>query len=148
VAEVEKWAGEVSKLFPTATLWNAVQLPTLRASIELQRDQPAKAIELLQAAVPYERSNFGVLYLRGLAHLRMKQGTEAAAQFQKILDHKGSFWGTGYPLAYVGLARAAVLSGDTVKAKKAYQDFLALWKDADPDLPILAEARKEYAGLK
>ncbi len=148
VAEVEKWAGEVSKLQPTATLWNAVGLPLLRANIELKRDQPAKAIELLQSAVPYERSNFGVIYLRGLAHLRMKHGPEAAAEFQKILDHKGAFWGAGYPLAYVGLARAAVLSGDTVKAKKAYQDFLALWKDADSDLPILADARKEYGELK
>jgi eukaryotic-like serine/threonine-protein kinase len=148
VAEVEKWAGAVSKLQPTATLWNAVGLPLLRATIELKRDQPAKAIELLQAAVPYERSNSGVIYLRGLAHLRMKHGPEAVAEFQKILDHKGAYWGTLYPLAYVGLARAAALSGDTVKAKKAYQDFLALWKDADSDLPILAEARKEYGELK
>jgi len=147
VAEVEKWAGEVSKLQPTSTLWNAVGLPALRATIELNRDQPAKAIELLQAAVPYERSNVGVLYLRGLAHLRMKHGPEAAVEFQKILDHRGAYWSAFYPLAYVGLARAAVLAGDTAKAKKAYQDFLALWKDADPDVPTLAEARKEYAAL-
>lgn len=78
----------------------------------------------------------------------MKHGPEAAAEFQKILDHKGAYWGRLYPLAYVGLARAAVLSGDIAKAKKAYQDFLVLWKDADSDLPILAEARKEYGELK
>ena len=148
VAEVEKWANEVSTLFPTATIWNAVALPLLHAIIELQRNQPAKAIELLQAAVPYERSDQGVIYLRGLAHLRLKHGPEAAAEFQKILDHKGAYWGMTYALSYVGLARAAVLSGDTAKAKKAYQDFLALWKDADSDIPILAEARKEYAALQ
>jgi eukaryotic-like serine/threonine-protein kinase len=65
-----------------------------------------------------------------------------------ILDHKGANWGPYYPLAYVGLARSAVLAGDTTRARKAYQDFLALWKDADPDLPILKQARQEYAGLK
>jgi tetratricopeptide (TPR) repeat protein/tRNA A-37 threonylcarbamoyl transferase component Bud32 len=147
-AEVEKWAGAVSKLQPTATIWNAVSLPLLRATIEFKRDQPAKVIELLQSAVPYQGAYVGVLYLRDLAYLRMGHGPEAAAQFQKILDHKGAYWGVQYALAYVGLARAAALSGDTVKARKAYQDFLALWKDADADLPILAEARKEYAALK
>jgi len=146
-AVAEKWAGDVSKLLGAATIWNAVTLPLLRANIELKRDQPAKAIELLQSAVPYERTNSGVMYVRGLAYLRLGHGPEAAAEFQKILDHKGDYWGTLYSLAYVGLARAAVLSGDTAKAKEAYQDFLALWKDADSDLPILAEARKEYAVL-
>jgi tetratricopeptide (TPR) repeat protein/tRNA A-37 threonylcarbamoyl transferase component Bud32 len=145
--EAEKWAAEVSKLQQSNTIWNAITLPSLRAQIELKRDQPGKAIELLKSAIPYERANNGVFRIRGLAYLQLKQGPEAAAQFQKILDHKGAYWGTGYPLAYVGLARAAVLSGDTPKAKKAYQDFLALWKDADPDLPILIEARKEYAAL-
>ena len=71
-----------------------------------------------------------------------------AAEFQKILDHKGANWGPYYPLAYVGLARAAVLAGDSARARKAYQDFLALWKDADSDLPILKEAKQEYARLK
>jgi len=146
-AEVEKWAAAVSKLYPTDTIWNSVTLPALRAAVELKRDQPAKVVELLQSAVPYEGGQGGVLYLRGLAYLRMKRGPEAAAQFQKILDQKGAYGSATYALSYVGLARAAALSGDTAKAKKAYQDFLALWKDADPDLPILAEARKEYAAM-
>jgi len=150
--EAEKIAAAIAKEFPTDTLSNAVSLPLIRAAIELKRDQPAKAIELLQSAVPYERANPNPAnpipaYLRGLAHLRAHHAAEAAAEFQRILDHKGAYWGPNYPLAYVGLARAATLAGDTAKAKKAYQDFLALWKDADPDLPILAEARKEYAAL-
>ena len=89
-----------------------------------------------------------LLYLRGLAGLHAGKGAEAAAEFQKILDHKGRNWGPLYPLAYLGLARAAALAGDTAKAKKAYQDFFALWKDADPDIPTLIAARKEYAALR
>jgi eukaryotic-like serine/threonine-protein kinase len=79
-----------------------------------------------------------------------ERGAEAAAEFQRVLDHKGAswYWGPYYPLAYVGLARAAVLTGDTARARRAYQDFLALWKDADSDLPILKEAKAEYAKLK
>jgi predicted Zn-dependent protease len=80
--------------------------------------------------------------------LRARKGSEAAAEFQKILDHKGANWGPYYPLSYVGLARAAALTGDSARARKAYQDFLALWKDADPDIPILREAKQEYAKLK
>ncbi len=146
-AEAEKIAAAIAKEFPTDTISNAVGIPLIRAAIELKRDQPAKAIELLKSAVPYERSNPNPAYLRGLAHLRARQAPEAAAEFQRIIDHKGAYWGPNYALAHVGLARAAALAGDTAKAKKAYQDFLALWKDADPDLPILAEARKEYAAL-
>jgi serine/threonine protein kinase/tetratricopeptide (TPR) repeat protein len=89
-----------------------------------------------------------LLYQRGLARLRARKGPEAAAEFQKILDHKGRNWGPLYPLAYLGLARAAALTGDTAQAKKAYQDFFALWKDADPDVPNLIAARKEYTALK
>jgi predicted Zn-dependent protease len=133
-------------------------LPSIRAAIELNREQPAKAIELLQSAAQYERAYADVVYLRGLAYLHARQGAEAAAEFQKILDHKAANWedtrgrgtngGPYYPLSYAGLARAAALAGDTARARKAYQDFLALWKDADPDIPILKEARAEYAKLK
>jgi tetratricopeptide (TPR) repeat protein len=148
-AQAQKIADEISKQSPTDTLWNAVFLPSIRAAVELKRDQPAKAVELLASAAPYERGwGFQTVYFLGLAHLRARHGAEAASEFQKILDHKGTYFGPFYPLAYVGLGRAAVLAGDTVKAKKAYQDFLALWKDADLDLPILAEARKEYAALQ
>jgi predicted Zn-dependent protease len=152
-AQAQKIADEISKLWPSDTLWNAVFLPSIRASMELKRDQPAKALELLASAVPYLRAGgeayaSPTAYLVGLAHLRARHAAEAAAQFQKILDRKGLFWGPLYPLAYAGLARSAALAGDTARARRAYQDFLALWKDADSDLPILTEARKEYTALQ
>ena len=156
-AQAEKLAGETSKLFPNGTLWNAVQLPAIRAAIALKRDQPAKAVELLASASPYERAYPEAVYLRGLAYLGLREGAEAAAEFEKILDHKGAnwgsawqhpYWGQFYSLSYLGLARGSVLAGDTAKARTAYKDFLTLWKDADPDVPILKEAQAEYAKLK
>jgi tetratricopeptide (TPR) repeat protein len=157
VAEAERLAGETSKLFPNGTVWNAVQLPEIRAAVELQRDQPAKAVELLASASPYERAYPEAVYLRGLAYLRLHKGAEAAAEFRKIVDHKGASWGSDwihpnwglyYSISYPGLARASALAGDTAKARKAYQDFFALWKDADQDVPVLIEARKDYAALR
>jgi eukaryotic-like serine/threonine-protein kinase len=106
----------------------------------------AKAVEFLDPALQFEHGRG--LYLRALAWLRAGKGPEAGAEFQKILDRKGIRVGLEYPLSSVGIARAAKLSGDPVKAKKAYQDFLALWRDADPDIPTLIAARKEYAALK
>ncbi len=147
-ASAQKVAEEASKRYPLDTLWNAVHLPSIRAAVELRRNQPEKALELLRSATPYERAHAYAVYLRGIAYLRLRKGAEAAAQFQQILDHKGTNWGPYYSLSYVGLARAAALSGDTARARKAYQDFLALWKDADPDIPILKEAKQEYARLK
>jgi tetratricopeptide (TPR) repeat protein/predicted Ser/Thr protein kinase len=155
-ARAEKLAGETSKLFPNGTLWNAVQLPAISAAIALKRDQPSKAVELLASASPYERAHPEVVYLRGLAYLGLREGAEAAAEFQKIADHKGAnwgsdwqhpYWGQFYSLSYLGLARAFALAGDTAKARAAYQDFLTLWKDADPDIPILMQAKAEYAKL-
>jgi Flp pilus assembly protein TadD len=155
-AQAEKLLAERSKLFPNGTLWNAVQLPEVRAAIELQRD-PAKAVELLASASPYERAYPEVPYLRGSAYLSLKKGAEAAGEFQKVVDHKGASWGSTwiypnwglyYSASYVGLARAFALTGGTAKAKKAYQDFFALWKDADKDIPILIQARKEFAALR
>ncbi len=146
-ATTQKLVDDISKRYPAHTLWNAVWKPSIAAMVELERDQPGKAIDLLRPAIPYERGNGIVSYLRGLAYLRLRKGTEAAAEFQKLLDHKGANWGPYYPLSYVGLARAAALAGDTARARKAYQDFLALWKDADPDLPVLNEACREYAKL-
>jgi tetratricopeptide (TPR) repeat protein len=153
-AEAEKLAGETSKLFPNGTLWNAVHLPAIRAAIALKRDQPAKAVELLASAAPYERAYPEAVYLRGLAYLGLGEGAEAAAEFEKILDHKGAnwasawqqpCWGQFYSLSYLGLARGSKLAGDKAKAGKAYQDFFSLWKDADPDIPILKQAKAEYA---
>jgi hypothetical protein len=88
-------------------------------------------------------------YLRGLAYLNLKQGSPAAAEFQKVLDHKGVTGNTPYSaLARLGLGRAFALSGDSAKARTAYQDFFALWKDADTDVPILKTAKAEYEKLK
>jgi Tfp pilus assembly protein PilF len=153
----EKFAGEISKLFPNGALWNAVQLPEVRAAIQIQRDQPDQAVELLASATPYERAYPDAVYLRGLAYLGLRKGSEAAAEFGKILDHKGAnwgstwqhpYWGQFYSLSHLGLARASALAGDKAKAGKAYQDFLTLWKGADRDIPILQQAKAEYAKLQ
>jgi eukaryotic-like serine/threonine-protein kinase len=87
------------------------------------------------------------VYLRGLAYLKLKQGADATSEFRKIVDHKGANWGPVYPLAYRGLGRGAALAGDTGQARKAYEEFLTLWKDADPEVPILVQARREYSAL-
>jgi Tfp pilus assembly protein PilF len=156
-AQAEKLAGETSKLFPNGTLWNAVWLPAIRAAIAIKRDQPAKAVELLASASPYERAYPEAVYLRGLAYLGLHKGAEAAAEFEKILDHKGASWGSAwqhpywgqfYSLSYLGLARASGVAGDPAKAGKAYQEFLTLWKDADADIPILRQAKAEYGKLQ
>jgi len=140
---------EYSRQFPKNTFWNVVNAPLYRAQIELHSDNAAQAIKLLESAHRFESSgNFGPQYVRGQAYLKLNKGAEAAAEFQNILSHRGwSVRGVLYPLAYVGLARGAVLQGDTANARKAYQDFFALWKDADSDNPILIEARKEYVRL-
>ncbi len=156
-AQAEKLAAETSKLFPNGTVWNAVQLPAIRAAIALKREQPARAVELLAAASPYERAYPEALYLRGLAYLDLRKGAEAVAEFEKILYHKGAnwgstwqhpYWGQFYALSYLGLARSSALAGDPAKTGKAYGDFLTLWKDADPDIPILQQAKSEYAKLQ
>ena len=156
-AQAEKLAAETSKLFPNGTIWNAVQLPEIRAAIALNRDQPAKSVELLVSATPYERSYLGAVHLRGLAYLRQKKGAEAVVEFRKIVDHKGAnwgstwrypYWGQFYSLSYLGMARGSALAGDTANARKAFQDFFELWKDADPDVPILQQAKAEYAKLR
>jgi tetratricopeptide (TPR) repeat protein len=137
----------------TDTLFHAIALPVARGAIELGRGAADTALDALKPAGRYERGVFGTdgLYLRGQAHLRAGPAVEAAADFQKLIDAPGTggrFWipMTG-PLARLGLARATALSGDVAKSRRAYQDFLALWKDADPDVPILIQAKAEYAKL-
>ena len=150
VGQAQSLAEEMARRNPKNTLTQAVWLPVNRAAIELQHSHPDKAIQLLQSASQYETgAGFWPIYLRGQAYLRLKRGAEAAAEFQKILNHRG--WdpiSCLYPLAHLGLARAAELTGDVAGTRKAYQDFFALWRDADADLPILIEAQKEYASLK
>jgi tetratricopeptide (TPR) repeat protein len=155
VAKAEKLAAEGSRVFPNGTIWNAVQLPEIRAALALNRRQPARSIELLASASPYERSYLDATYVRGLAYLRMDKGAEAAAEFQKIVDHKGADWynrvhvpGQFYSLSYLGMARGFALADATAKAKAAFHEFFELWKDADPDLPILQDARAEYERLQ
>jgi predicted Zn-dependent protease len=130
----------------------------IRAQLELSRGNAAKAVDLLQPAATYELGegigslNFVCIlpaYIRGEAYLGAKQGSAAATEFQKLLDHRGlvaNCW-TG-ALAHLGLARAYAFSGDKAKARTAYQDFLALWKDADSDIPILKQAKAEYGKLQ
>jgi tetratricopeptide (TPR) repeat protein len=147
-AQTEKLAADTSKLLPNGTLWNAVQLPGIRAAIELKLERPARVVEWLAPAVPFERAYPEVPYLRGLAFIRWQKGAEAASEFQKILDHKGANWGIYYSLSYLGLARASAHASDSAKAGKAFQDFFALWEAADPAIPILKQARAEYATLR
>ncbi|MGO9302316.1 MAG: tetratricopeptide repeat protein [Candidatus Korobacteraceae bacterium] len=129
-------------------------MPTIRAAIQLDQNNPAKAVEYLQVASRYELGGGDLkfplfpVYVRGQAFLAMHQGAEAAAEFQKYIDHRGAVG--NYPLgalARLGLARAYALQGDTRKASAAYQEFFSLWKDADADIPILKQAKAEYAGL-
>ena len=155
-AGAEKLAAELDKTFPLDTLVQRYWLPTIRAGVALERKDPNRAIELLKVASTIELSapmNLTILlcpaYLRGQAYLMLHDGNPAAAEFQKFIEHRGLVvnfpWGA---LARLGLARAYAMQGDAVKARAAYQDFLTLWKDADPDIPILKEAKAEYAKLK
>jgi predicted Zn-dependent protease len=148
-------ADDLEKRFPEDTVVRFGYLPVIRARIALNQGNPAKAIELLQTAGPYElgasRLLFGALYpiyMRGEAFLAAHQGAEAAIQFQKILDHRGVVGSDPIgALAHLQLGRAFVLAGDKGKARAAYDDFFTLWKDADPALPILKRARTEYLTL-
>jgi tetratricopeptide (TPR) repeat protein len=153
-------AKDLEARFPEDTAVRFSYMPSLRAVLALNQGEPAKAIELLQIAVPYELGTppssfmgfFGTLYpvyVRGAAYLAARQGAEAAGEFQKILDHRGVVISDPIgALAHLQLGRAYALSGDKTKAKTAYQDFLALWKDGDPDIPILKQAKAEYAKLQ
>jgi hypothetical protein len=149
-------AADLERRFPEDTAVQFSYLPVLRALLALNHGEPAKAIELLQITVPYELGAppsaffgfFGPLYpvyVRGEAYLAAHQGPEAAAEFRKILDHRGVVINDPIgALAHLQLGRAFAMSGDKTKAKAAYQDFLSLWKDADPDIPVLKQAKVEY----
>jgi tetratricopeptide (TPR) repeat protein len=155
-AGAEKLAAELDKAFPLDTLVQRYWLPTIRAGVALERKDANRAIELLKAATTVELSaptNLAIFlcpaYLRGEAYLTLHDGHRAAGEFQKFIDHRGLVmnfpWGA---LARLGLARAYAMQGDTAKARATYQDFLTIWKDADPDVLILKEAKAEYAKLQ
>jgi serine/threonine protein kinase len=157
-SKVQLLVNDFAKRFPEDTVVKFIYLPALRAQLALLRQDSARAIAELQPAAPYElgQPNNGTtismalypVYLRAAAFRMAKQGKQAAEEYQKILDHRGVVInGPIGALAHLGLGRAYALSGETAKAKIAYQDFLALWKDADADIPILKEAKDEYASL-
>jgi tetratricopeptide (TPR) repeat protein/predicted Ser/Thr protein kinase len=155
-AGAEKLAAELDKTFPLDTLIQRYWLPTIQAAVALQSKDPNRAIEVLRVASTIELGQptqvvvfLCPVYLRGEAYLMLHDGHAAAAEFQKFIDHRGAVvnfqWGV---LARLGLARAYAVQGDTARARAAYKDFLTLWKDADPDVPILKDAKAEYAKLQ
>jgi eukaryotic-like serine/threonine-protein kinase len=153
----EKLSRELEKIYPPDSLYLLYWGSSIHASEELNRNNPANAIRALQEAVSVELSTDTLFlgatmhpaYLRGVAHLALRQGSAAASEFQKIIEHQGLMGSCPLrALAHLGLSRAYVLQGDTAKAKTAYQDFLTLWKDADPDIPIYKQAKAEYAKLQ
>jgi len=167
-ARAESLAQDLGKRFPLDTQMQSLWLPAIQAQVALGKKNPAAALTALQAASPVELAEIGFVanisclyptYVRGEAYLAAGQGSAAAAEFQKIIDHSGIVWNcwTG-ALAHLGMARANALQSRTsqgadadaarVRALAAYKDFLTLWKDADPDIPILKEAKAEYAKLQ
>ena len=154
---------DLSRRFPEDTRVQFIYTPTLQALLALNHNQPSKAVELLQTTIPYElgtpteggselllgAGNLYPAYVRGRVYLAAHQGIEAAAEFQKIIDHRGIVISDPIgALAHLQLGRAYVLAGERTKAKSAYQDFLTLWTGADPNIPILKQARAEYAKLQ
>jgi eukaryotic-like serine/threonine-protein kinase len=148
---------ELEKAYPSQTVLKVYWLPTIKAALELNTNNSAPALVFLEAAAPYElgepaQLQLGTMYpayIRGQAQLLAHNGPAAAAEFQKFLDHRGIV--INFPLgalAHLQIGRAHAMSGETARAKSAYQDFFALWKDADPDIPILKEAKAEYAKLQ
>jgi eukaryotic-like serine/threonine-protein kinase len=148
---------ELEKNYPSDTMLKVYWLPTIKAAVELNANNFTQAVVYLEAAAPYElggppQLQVGTMYpvyIRGQAHLMAHNGAAAGTEFQKFLDHRGIT--LNFPLgalAHLGLARAYALQGDTAKARAAYQDFLTLWKDTDPDIPVLKEAKAEYAKLQ
>lgn len=143
---------ELVKRYPKDTFVNTSWLPMIQAALEINRGNTELATQLLGVARRFEMGlevQAWPVYVRGLAYLRGRAGAEAMAEFQKIIDHRGVVAISAlYPLAHLGVARAAALVGDTAKSRKAYEEFFALWKDADPDLPILIESKKEYEKVR
>ena len=156
-AQALKLIDQLNQSFPFNTAVQVYWLPTIRSAVELSRNNPAKAIELLQSVRPYEigvpypfgSATLYPVYLRGQAYLQLRQGAPAAAEFQKIIDHRTAVVNCPLgALARLQLGRAYALGGDKQKARAAYQDFFTLWKDADSDIPMLKEAKAEFGKLQ
>jgi tetratricopeptide (TPR) repeat protein len=151
----QKLVDELVQQYPKDLLLNQAWVPTARAIQALHKSQPQEAIKLLEATLPYELGcppdgvNGLPAFVRGEAYLRARDGAKAAEEYQKLLSHRAiDPVGVIFSLARLGLARAYVEKGDTPKARETYQDFFALWKNADPDVPILKQAKAEYAKLQ
>ncbi|MGH9904301.1 MAG: tetratricopeptide repeat protein, partial [Pyrinomonadaceae bacterium] len=151
VRQAQLLIDEGLRLYPKNTAVVSVDIPNTKAQLELNRNNAPQAIEILDSSRRYDLglfSGFWNNYLRGMAYLQQRSGNEAIAEFQTILDHRGvDVFSPLFPLAHLGLARAAALAGDTAKSRTAYQNFFAVWKEADADLPILIQAKKEYEHL-
>ena len=154
IGQAQKLVDKLDHQLPLDTMMQNSSLPTIRGAIKLNKNNPRQAIEILRVAAPYELGwaplgNLYPVYVRGQAFLQAGEGQQAAAEFQKILDHPGIVLNfvTG-ALAHLQLGRAQAMSGDKEGARKSYQEFLVLWKDADPDIPILVQAKAEYARLR
>ena len=153
-AEALRIADKLNHRFPLDTIIQLYWLPTVRAAVALERHNPQEALSALEATLPYELGNEGYAnlypaYLRGIAYLQAKQGEQAAAEFNKLLKHRGMVKNSPWvALAQLQLGRAQAMSGDLASARKSYQDFFALWKNADPDIPVLLQAKVEYARLQ
>ena len=148
LTRAESLAGDLVRQYPLDTLVNEVGVPRIRAEVEISRGQPERAVDLLRNAGPFDLRDFTVPYIRGSAYLSAQMGADAAREFQKIVKNQGvDPISPYYPLAHIGLARAYALQGDKAGSRREYEEFFALWKVADQDIPILREARSVYAGL-
>ena len=141
---------ELEQKYPQDTKVNQLWIPEIKAALELRKGNAKNALDLLELAARYEpAATFWLQTLRGMAYLRLRQGAEAAREAQKILDHRGeATLSLLWPLAHLSHARALEMQGDSTQARKVYESFFALWKDADVDVPILVAAKKEYEKLK
>jgi tetratricopeptide (TPR) repeat protein len=151
-AEAENVSSELARRFPETVLATRVIVPVIAAATAIRSGQPARALELLEPVRLFDHAQaaeFWPAYLRGEAQLQLGRHADAAAEFRSIIDHRGELADAPlYPLAHLGLARALASRGDRVDATQAYQAFLSFWKDADPDLLPLKEARLELARLR
>jgi Flp pilus assembly protein TadD len=147
--KAEEIAHEWEAARPDDTRVQAVSVPLVQAGIALNGGNGGRAIELLNAAAPYDRANISILYVRGFSYLKAGRGAEAQLEFRKILAlQEFAPTNPAIALARLGLARAQAMQGDAEKARTAYRDFFTLWKNADSDIPILKEAKTEYAKLR
>jgi len=150
--QAQKLLDEARAMYPKNTVINSIVPPIVTAGIEEHRGNVSQAIQLFESIRGYEGGEIlglGTTFARGNLYLKQRMGNEAAAEFKKVIDQRGiDILSCTHTLAHLGLGRALALNGDTAGARKAYQDFFAMWKDADHDLPVLVEARKEYEALR